>query len=218
MENKGFELTINAVPVKTKNFNWTLSLNAAWNKNEVTKLREGVEEIIGDPFTLKVGEDVQSYFIRQWAGADPANGDPLWYKDGSKTETTNNFAEAGRIIFGSASPKGFGGFSTVLTYKFISLDAQINYQYGNKIYNQWDFLTISDGAFLGLNHNKKALQRWQNPGDITDVPKFEYANATSSNNISTRYLYKGDYIRLRNVVLAFELPARLGAKSSVDRC
>ena len=99
MENKGFELTINAVPVKTKDFNWTLSLNAAWNKNEVTKLREGVEEIIGDPFTLKVGEDVQSYFIRQWAGADPANGDPLWYKDGSKTETTNNFAEAGRIIF-----------------------------------------------------------------------------------------------------------------------
>ena len=206
MENKGFEITINAVPVKTKDFNWTISLNAAWNKNEVTKLREGVEEIIGDPFTLKVGEDVQSYFIRQWAGADPDNGDPLWYKDGSKTETTNNFAEAGRVIFGSASPKGLGGFNSVLTYKFISLDAQINYQYGNKIYNQWDFLTISDGAFLGLNHNKKALQRWQNPGDITDVPRFEYANATSSNNVSTRYLYNGDFIRLRNVVLAFELP------------
>jgi len=213
MENKGVEVTINAVPVKTKDFNWTVSLNAAWNKNEVTKLREGVEEIIGDPFTLKVGEDVQSYFIRQWAGADPANGDPLWYKDGSKTETTNNFAEAGRVIFGSASPKGFGGFNTVFTYKFITLDAQINYQYGNKIFNQWDFLTISDGAFLGLNHNKKALQRWQNPGDITDVPKFVYANATSSNNNSTRYLYKGDFIRLRNVLLAFDLPVKFAQKA-----
>ena len=47
---------------------------------------------------------------------------------------------------------------------------------------------------------------------IKTVPKFEYANATSSNNVSTRYLYKGDYIRLRNVVLAFELPSRLAQK------
>ena len=215
MENKGVELTLNANPVKTKNFNWTVSINAAWNKNKVTRLREGAEEIIGNPFTLKVGEDVQSYYIREWAGADPANGDPLWYKDATKNETTNTYDEAGRTIVGSASPKGFGGFSTSLTYKFITLDAQINYQYGNKIYSQWDFLFISDGAFLGLNHTKKALQRWQQAGDITDVPKFEYANATSSNNVSTRYLYKGDFMRLRNLSLSFELPSRLAQKAKI---
>ena len=215
MENKGVELTLNANPVKTKNFNWTISINAAWNKNKVTRLREGAEEIIGNPFTLKVGEDVQSYFIREWAGADPANGDPLWYKDATKNETTNTYDEAGRTIVGSASPKGFGGFSTSLTYKFITLDAQLNYQYGNKIFSQWDFLFISDGAFLGLNHTKKALQRWQQAGDITDVPKFEYANATSSNNVSTRYLYKGDFMRLRNLSLSFELPSRLAQKAQI---
>lgn len=215
MENKGVELTINANPVKTKNFNWTISLNTAWNKNKVTRLREGAEEIIGNPFTLKVGEDVQSYYIREWAGADPANGDPLWYKDATKSETTNNYGEAGRTIVGSASPKGFGGLSTSLTYKFVTLDAQLNYQYGNKIYSQWDFLFISDGAFLGLNHTRKALQRWQQAGDITDVPKFEYANATSSNDVSTRYLYKGDFMRLRNLSLSFELPTRLAQKVKI---
>lgn len=207
MENKGVEVTVNANPVKTKNFNWTISANAAWNKNKVTQLRPGVEEIIGNPFTLKVGEDVQSYFIRQWAGADPANGDPLWYRDGSKKETTSDFSQAERIIQGSASPKGFGGLSTTLTYKFVSLDAQLNYQYGNYIYNTWDFLFISDGAFLGLNHNRKQLQRWQNPGDVTDVPRFEYANSTASNEVSNRYLYKGDFVRLRNLTLGFDLPA-----------
>lgn len=215
MENKGVELTLNANPVKTKNFNWTISINTAWNKNKVTRLREGAEEIIGNPFTLKVGEDVQSYYIREWAGADPANGDPLWYKDATKNETTNTYDEAGRTIVGSASPKGFGGVSTSLTYKFITLDAQLNYQYGNKIYSQWDFLFISDGAFLGLNHTKKALQRWQQAGDITDVPKFEYANATSSNNVSTRYLYKGDFMRLRNLSVSFELPSKLAQKVKI---
>ena len=215
MENKGFELTINATPVKTKDFNWTVSLNAAWNKNKVTQLRPGVDEIIGNPFTLKVGADVQSYFLRQWAGADPDNGDPLWFKDASKNETTNDFSQAERILKYSASPKGFGGFSTSLSYKFISLDAQLNYQYGNYIYSSWDFIFISDGAFIGLNHNRKALQRWQKPGDITDVPKFEAFNSTSSNEVSTRYLYKGDFLRLRNVNLGFELPEKFTKKAGL---
>jgi TonB-linked SusC/RagA family outer membrane protein len=209
MENKGYELTITANPVKTRDFNWTVNLNAAWNKNRVTKLREGVDEIIGNPYTLKVGEDVQSYFLPIWAGADAENGDPLWYTDGSKTETTNDFSQAERVLRGSGSPKGFGGLSTTLTYKFISLDAQLNYQYGNYLFNQWDFIFISDGAFIGLNHNRKQLDRWQKPGDITDVPRFVAFNGNASNEFSTRYQYKGDFIRLRNITLGFELPSRI---------
>ncbi len=61
-------------------------------------------------------------------------------------------------------------------------------------------------------------ERWQKPGDITDVPRFEYANATASNEVSTRYLYKGDFIRLRNLSLGFEIPAnyvqRIGLTSA----
>ena len=215
MENKGFELTINATPVKTKDFNWTVSLNTAWNKNKVTQLRPGVDEIIGNPFTLRVGADVQSYLVRQWAGADPDNGDPLWYKDETRTETTNDFSQAERVLKHSASPKGFGGFSTSLTYKFITLDAQLNYQYGNYIYSQWDFLFVSDGAFIGLNHNRKALQRWQKAGDISDVPRFEAFNSTASNEISSRYLYKGDFLRLRNLSLAFQLPEQYTRKAGL---
>lgn len=208
MENKGIELTVNATPVKTKNFVWTISLNGAWNRNKVLHLRDDATEIIGNPSILRVGEDVQAYYIRQWAGADPQTGEPLWYVDQTKNGTTTDFSEADRIIFGSANPKGFGGVSTSLTWKWITLDAQLNYQYGNKIYNQWDFLFISDGAFLGINHNQKAMQRWQKPGDITDVPQFIYNNQSASNEVSTRYLYKGDFLRLRNLSLGFNAPAR----------
>jgi TonB-linked SusC/RagA family outer membrane protein len=215
MENKGVELTINATPVKTKDFTWTLSLNTAWNKNKVTRLREGSDEIVGNPFTLKVGYDVQSYYLRQWAGVDSDNGDPLWYKDGTKGETTNDYTEAKRLIKGSASPKGFGGVSTSLTYKFITLDAQFNYQYGNDIYSQWDFIFVSDGVFTGLNHNRSELRRWRKPGDVTDVPRFEYNVGNSSSDPSSRYVYDGDFIRLRNLSLGFDLPAKLAQRAGL---
>lgn len=216
MENKGFELTINANPVKTKDFNWTISVNSAWNKNKVTRLREGVDEIVGNPFSLKVGEDVQSYYIRLWAGADPQTGDPLWYTDETMRETTSDFSQAQRVYRHSASPKGFGGVGTSLTYKFITLDAQVNYQYGNYLFNQWDFVFTGDGAFFGLNHNRKQLERWQKPGDVTEVPRFVAGNATSSNNVSTRYLYRGDFIRLRNISLGFDLPSRLAQRARLS--
>jgi TonB-linked SusC/RagA family outer membrane protein len=217
MENRGLEVTINATAVKTKNFTWTVSANGSWNKNKITRLREGTNELIGNPFITRVGENFQSYYLRQWAGANPENGDPQWYVDETKGEKTNDYSAAGRVIVGSASPKGFGGISTSLTYKFVTLDAQLNYQYGNKIYNQWDFLFISDGAYLGLNHARKQLDRWQNPGDITDVPKFEYGNGSSSNDVSSRYLYKGDYLRLRNVSLSFQIPAKWVEKMHLSK-
>jgi TonB-linked SusC/RagA family outer membrane protein len=217
MENKGFELTINVTPVKIKDFTWTISVNGSWNKNKVTRLREGQTEIRNLPNIIRIGEDVQSIFTRLWAGADPQTGDPLWYKDESKKETTSDFSQANRAIVGSASPKGFGGVSTTLTYKFISLDAQFNYQYGNLIYDQWGFLFTGDGAFASLNHDRKELQRWQNPGDITNVPRYDFFNSTNSNATSTRYFYKGDYMRLRNLALRFDMPTSILKKLQLSQ-
>ncbi|MEP7232598.1 MAG: TonB-dependent receptor [Ginsengibacter sp.] len=217
MENKGIELTLNATPVKTRNFTWSISLIGSWNKNKVTRLREGQTEIRTLPYLIRIGEDVQSIFTRLWAGADPQTGDPLWYVDETKKETTSDFSKANRAIIGSASPKGFGSVSTSLAYKFISLDAQFNYQYGNYIYDQWGFLYTGDGAFAYLNHNRKALQRWQKPGDITQVPRYDNSNATNSNTTSSRYFYKGDYIRLRNLTLGFNLPDNVVKKIGLTK-
>jgi hypothetical protein len=99
----------------------------------------------------------------------------------------------------------------------VSLDVQFNYQYGNYVYDQWGFLYTGDGGFASLNHNRKALRRWQNPGDITDVPRYDFNNATNSNAPSTRYFYKGDYIRLRNLALRFEMPASILKRMMLSR-
>ncbi len=210
MENKGIELTMNFVPVQTRDFKWDIGFNAAWNQNKVLTLSASGADILGAANQIRrLGKDFQSYYVRQWAGADPANGNPLWYVDETKGSTVSDISKANRVIIGSASPKGFGGANTSLRYKNFSLSANLYFQYGNLLNDQWGFLYTSDGALPNLNKNQKELRRWQKAGDITDIPKYIYGNANQSNGVSTRYFYKGDFMRLRTVMVSYDLPATL---------
>jgi TonB-linked SusC/RagA family outer membrane protein len=209
MTNKGWEFGVNVIPVRTKNVTWSLDFNIAINKNEVTALANNNADILSLPYIRRVGEDFQSIYTRLWAGVDPATGSPLWYVDGTKKQTTTNVTTVQRGIIGSASPKGFGSFASVLSYKGFSLDAQFNYQYGNLVYDQWGFLTWSDGYNPSLNRIRKQLDRWQKPGDITDVPKYVYGGALNSNAESYRWYYKGDFIRLRDLTLSYVVPKKV---------
>ncbi|MDP4261570.1 MAG: TonB-dependent receptor [Bacteroidota bacterium] len=211
MENKGWEFQLDGSPVKTKNFSWDVTFNIALNKNKITALRNNAD-IVALPFIRRVGEDFQDIYTRLWAGVDPATGNPLWYLDGTKKQTTSDVTQVQRAIIGSASPKGFGSFSTTFTYKGFSLDAQFNYQYGNLVYDQWGFISWSDGFNPQLNKIQKQLSRWQKPGDITDIPKYVYGGAMNSNAESSRWYYKGDFIRLRDVTLSYTVP-----KTIIDR-
>ncbi len=216
MENKGFEFTLNTSPIVSKSFRWDLSFNIAFNKNRVTALDNNAD-IVTIPFIIRKGEDVQSVYTFIWAGADPQTGAPLWYKDGTKKETTSDVTQVNNAIVGSASPKGFGGMTTTLTYKGLSLTAQFNYQYGNLLTNSWGFLNESDGAFFSLNQDEKVYQRrWKQPGDKTDIPQYVAGNQSQSNSLSTRYFPKGDYVRLRNVTLAYSLPKKIINRAKID--
>jgi TonB-linked SusC/RagA family outer membrane protein len=209
MTNKGWEFQLNATPVKIKDFAWDIGFNIALNKNEVTKLANNNADILSLPFVRRVGEDFQSIYTRLWAGVDPATGNPQWYIDANKQQKTSDVTQAQRAIIGSTSPKGFGSFTTSLSYKGFSLDAQFNYEYGHLVYDNWGFITWSDGFNPQLNRIQKQLRRWQKPGDITDVPKYVYSGAMNSNAESSRWYYKGDYIRLRDLTLSYDLPKRI---------
>jgi TonB-linked SusC/RagA family outer membrane protein len=216
MINKGWEFQLDITPVKTKNFTWDLGFNISLNKNEVTALANNNADILALPFIRRVGKDFQSIYTRLWAGVDPATGNPLWYIDGTKNQTTSNVTLVQRDIIGTASPKGFGSFSTLLSYKGFSADVQFNYQYGNMVYDQWGFLTWSDGYNPSLNKIQKQLARWQKPGDITNIPKYVYGGAMNSNAESSRWYYKGDFIRLRDVTLSYVLPKRITDMAKMD--
>jgi len=214
MENRGIELTIIATPFRSKDFTWTVNFNFAYNKNEVTSLPNH-SPIIGT-FIIKEGYDVQSFYARVYAGVDQANGDPLWYLDSTKTTTTNAYSTAQRVPYGSASPKYFGGFTNTFSYKGFSLEAQLNYQFGNLVQDTWASYYLGAGFNAGFNKIYRVLDRWQKPGDVTDIPKYIEGGNKSFHSFSTVYLAKGDFIRLRNIQLSYDVPKTCLSKIKVE--
>lgn len=206
MRNRGFEVSLSGTPVMAGGFRWDMNFNFSHNKNEILALVNNADQV-STPFIRRVGEDFQSFYLPLWAGVNPENGDPLWYTDGSKTSTTNVYNMAKFAIAGSASPKYFGGFGSQFSYKGVSLDGLFYYNFGNLVRDTYAKYTQSDGQNPGYNRVASQLNRWQKPGDLTNVPKYIYGGNQGSNSNSSRYLYKGDYVRLRNLTLSYSLPA-----------
>ncbi|HET9826778.1 MAG TPA: SusC/RagA family TonB-linked outer membrane protein, partial [Chitinophagaceae bacterium] len=92
MTNKGFEVSLNGTPLKMKDFTWSISVNFTHNINKVTELYSGRPVAPVSFQQVAVGHDAQSFYLRQWAGVDASNGDPLWYTDSSRSKTTNVYS------------------------------------------------------------------------------------------------------------------------------
>ncbi|MET0634523.1 MAG: TonB-dependent receptor [Chitinophagaceae bacterium] len=207
VENRGYELTLSGTPLQTRDFSWNLNFNISHNKNKLKALPEG-KDLADAPFLLRVGHDIRTFFVREYAGVDPDNGDPLWFVDGTHAETTNVYNEAERQLIGTASPKYYGGLNSTWTYKGIDLTSEFVYNYGNKVRDPWIVYAI-DGAYPDLNKYALNLERWQQPGDNTTVPKYVFGSTNNSSSFSTRFLNRGDFIRLRNVTIGYNFNSEM---------
>ena len=211
LENRGIELDLKGVIIQKKDFSWEVGFNYAKNKNKVLKLPDG-KDIINGLFIYREGFDVQSYYLRQYAGVDPANGDPLWFKDSTKSGTQNIYSSAQRLVSQTASPKYFGSINTTLKYKGFTLDAQFYYSGGNHSYDAFNSFYLGAGANPNFNKSSRILDRWQKPGDVTDIPKYIFNGNKSFNQASSFYLNDGTYVRLRNLQLGYSLPTAVASK------
>lgn len=239
MENKGIEITVNADVLKKKEFTWSVSANYTSVSNTVKYLADGVpEQTISGPNNgvfniLRVGQNVNAYYGYTWAGVNPANGNPMWYKeDGSLVQYNNvSGAAAGyylvdkgvsstlgaatslgnRYIIGNSIPKWFGGFGNNFMYKGFSLEVFFRYQGGNKIYNLTRQEVWNSQGFV--NNSTELLQRWTTAGQVTDVPKLYYGRDNQVNlqgQANSRFLENGDFLRLQNVTFAYSFsPGKL---------
>ncbi len=212
LQNQGVELTVNLIPVTTKDFTWDISFNYAFNQNKVTSLPNNNADIIAGLNIYRVGFDVQSYFLRTYAGADPANGDPLWYTDSSKTKTQNVYASAQRVIQKTAAARYFGGLTNTFKYKGFSLETQFYYSGGNYSFDNFNSFYLGAGANPTFNKSSRILERWQKPGDVTDIPRYVYGGNRSFQSASSFYLNNANYIRLRNLQLGYTLPSEMASK------
>jgi TonB-linked SusC/RagA family outer membrane protein len=208
MLNKGLELTIQGVPIKTKDFTWSTNFNVAFNRNKMTSVADGTTGVHDTYYYLAKGLDYYSYYTKLYAGVNPANGDALWYTDATKTKTTTNYSEAKYAVNHQADPKMFGGFNNTWNYKGFSLTAEFYYNFGNYVYDPIGRY-FSGGAYSSYNKYQYIYtNRWTTPGQITDVPKFVAGgiadNSGSDAAVSSRYWYSGDYIRLKNLSFGYD--------------
>lgn len=206
MQNRGVELGVKGIPVKLRDFTWTSNFNIAFNHNEVTDAGNNATSANGNYYFSK-GYDYYTYYTRLYAGVDPANGSALWYTDGTKTKTTTDYSSALRVPYKSSTPKFFGGFSNTFNYKGIALTGDFYYNFGNYIADGWS-TRFYDGTYYTFNkYQREYTNRWTTPGQVTDVPKYIAGGGTQSNSqaFSSRFLYKGDFIRLKNLSIGYDL-------------
>lgn len=220
ISNKGIELTIGGDIIRTKDWTWSLEANLGHNKNTVEKLygddpdlqiiKGGGIGIAGEADKiLKVGESIDAFYLKEWAGVNPENGAPQWYttaEDGSRV-ITDNYAKADQVISPASTPKMFGGFSTSLNWKNIDLNAVFGFSVGGKIFNYSRYEYDSDGAYNDRNQMKlmDGWSRWEKPGDIATHPVASYENSSQSNLTSTRFLENSDFLKLRSLTIGYNL-------------
>jgi hypothetical protein len=162
---------------------------------------------------LREGIDADTWYLPEWAGVNPENGVPQWYKtvtDASGNETreiTEKYAEANQVEIGAYTPKFFGGFSTSLYWKDFDMNAVFGYSVGGKIYNYTRTEYDSDGAYTDRNQMRlmPGWNRWEKPGDIATHPKAVYENKSQSNQLSSRFLEDGTYFKMRTLSLGYNL-------------
>lgn len=229
MNNKGMELTIGGDIVRTNDWLWSVDVNVGHNVNKLmdlypTRNADGTYSvkpvIIGDgagiagsaEYVLEPGRPVDTYYLKEWAGVNPENGAPMWYvverdADGNETsrETTSNYAEATIEKLGKASPKLFGGFATTVQYKQFDLGAVFGYSLGGNLYNYSRQEYDSDGTYTDRNQMKLMpdWSRWEQPGDNATHPVAKYNNQDKGNQVSSRYVEKNDFLRLRSLTLGY---------------
>ncbi len=211
LENKGVEIVINSDNLVGE-FKWNTNFNLAYNENEITDLDGQV--ITSGINRAEEGHPLGVFHLVKYAGVDPANGDALFEKGDGTGETTSDFSEAEEQFVGSPFPDWVGGITNTLSYGGLELSFLFQFVSGNKIFNDGASFQTAGFDFFD-NQSADQLRRWQNPGDMTDVPQLRFLGGNGIDN-STRYLQDGDYIRLRTATLSYQLPSTLVERIFLD--
>lgn len=219
MQNTGVEFMLNTKNVVTNGITWTTSFNISYNKNKVTSLPGG--DIIEGRNIVRQGEAISDFYMQEYAGVDPANGDALYYlntlnPDGSRNRnTTNKYSDAKRVIVGNPFPSVIMGLSNTFYYKGIDFSFTFQAQTGASIYNLGGRFQEANGSFFD-NQTVHQMQRWQKPGDKTDVPQARLFVNNGSHH-STRYLQSANFVRLRNMTIGYNLPKHVVEKLKLNQ-
>ncbi|MEI6263988.1 MAG: TonB-dependent receptor [Sphingobacteriia bacterium] len=218
IQNKGFEITLAGDIIRKKDFKWNVSVNYTNNKNVVTSL---ISDNVPSPSNtrLVIGQPQNTFFLVRWAGINPANGKNQYLKasDNSITETYSA-SDAVLQVGKSPLPTFYGSVNSNLTYKNWDFSMQFYYTGGNYTYNSQYQNNLADGgnSSVGFRPNYTAANNyWRKAGDIAQFPSI--TDPTQKQNLVTdKYLEKANYVTLRDIVIAYNLPVEIARKAKLN--
>lgn len=205
MKNNGIELTLLGTIIQNKEFRWSINANWSTNQNKLVKANVASASISdGNNLANEEGRNFNSFYMPIWAGVNPVDGKPQWLDADGKP--TGIYANAKREFVGKPQPDGFGAVTNSINYKGFNLSFQFLYQYGLEMYDNTLSVMLSDGFYPYLNQVKQTLNFWKQPGDLAINPRRSLTNTDRGASPSTRYLFKGDYIKLQNMTIGYNFP------------
>lgn len=226
MFNRGFEANLNIDIVRTKDFSLNMNFNASTLTNQITRMPEAVPEFITGTKKYAVGQSIFDYWLRTYYGVDPTDGAALYVPNDPTLEANRRFITntSGGIdtvttsinnakfeYNGSVIPKLYGSFSPTISYKGFTLNALFTFQIGGLTYDQL-YASLMSASTVGGALHKDILNRWQNEGDITNVPRMDQGRAPDFNAGSSRWLTEATFLNFRNVNMSYRLPRSLVSK------
>ncbi|MCA1757108.1 MAG: TonB-dependent receptor [Bacteroidales bacterium] len=231
VENVGFDIEASFLIVKSNIFSWNADINLSHYRNEITELPEGQEQITRGTKQWEVGRSIYDFFLRDFAGVDPATGTSLWYMDVYETDgggeivlgedgkpividkvTTDDYDDATRYYVGTAIPDLQGGLTNSIKIGPVDISLLTTFRIGGQ---------MLDGSYQGLmggelgdNMHIDMLNRWTPTNTDTDVPLLIFdvdANATSS-----RFLTPMDFFSFRNLSIGYTFPENLSERIGIS--
>lgn len=221
MYNQGIELQLRGDLVKSDHFLWNMGINWTTFRNRITKLPQ--ESIIDGTKKREVGRSIYDYWLRAYYGVNPENGEELYVVNPDMedsrafmldgTQVTPNANNALYHYVGTAIPDFYGSVTNLFSYKNFSLNVMLMYQYGGLVMDN-DYQSLMYNGTYGRALHVDALNRWQQPGDVTDVPK-RLTGTTMYD--SDRWLIDGSALSLRSATFMYNMPKGILSRLHVSR-
>lgn len=217
MENKGFEIGIMGVIANKKDFSWDFGFNISQNRNLVKKIAAPFNVFTRDVIRVEEGLPLFSFWLHDQVSVDPETGISIYRTVNGEAPVNSSDFNAGRdrFIAGNAQPDFFGGLNSNMRFRNFDFNMFWQGTIGNDQLN-WVRFFQEHGGTRNTGFVGSQLNRWQQPGDITDVPRMISGNYRGDLR-PARFLEDGSYLRLKNLTIGYTLPYVISEKIGFSR-
>ncbi|MCH8487997.1 MAG: TonB-dependent receptor, partial [Candidatus Cyclonatronum sp.] len=214
VRNQGVEIEVGGTLVNWNGLRWTSDFNITFQDNEILNLGADSPEFrIINGVRYDVGQSIFAERLFRFAGVNPADGRGMWFDRNG--EITYSPTEEDLDFVGEAFPDVIGGWNNTISYGGFTLDVFFQFNLGQDSFKQQEGFFLDGTIFRGRGLTRRTLDRWQQPGDITDMPKASARQSEGGSDAdffftaSTWHLEDVGYIRLKSASLSYQVPTNI---------